>query len=232
MAGRSRSRDVLCALAAGHRPPRRQGLPSSSARGVDRPEGVQGKPEPPGCGALHHPRVRRSGSCTARAGRGAVLREDRAVGAPRAPHALAHLRAARHVAGRDRFEHGRLQGRGRPERAAALRRGPRGLPRALLADIRGPDGRPARRGEEERRAREADRRPPPERPRHPQLLSRHASALHHGNRAVGSNSRGRPDGQRSRRRAREHAGDVRPGRRLQRRHHVDVRCRHERREAR
>ena len=42
---------------------------------------------------------------------GALVRRHRAVGGARAPHAVAHLRAARHVGRRPQVEHRRLQGR-------------------------------------------------------------------------------------------------------------------------
>ena len=72
---------------------RRQALAASIAEKI-----FPSQPQPPGRGALHHPLVRRSRSRAAGAERGQRLREDRAVGGARAPHAVAHLRAARHVA--------------------------------------------------------------------------------------------------------------------------------------
>ena len=54
--------------------------------------------------ALHHPQLRRAAARQSRVGGGAALREDRAVGAARAPHAVAHLHAGRGVAGIDRHE--------------------------------------------------------------------------------------------------------------------------------
>ena len=81
VAGRSRGRDVVRAVAARHRAPDRQGLPAPGARRIDRGESVQGKPEAPGRGALHHSRVRRSRSRAAGADRGA--RRTRASRRPR-----------------------------------------------------------------------------------------------------------------------------------------------------
>ena len=90
--------------------------------------------------------------------RGRRLREDRALGRARAAHAVAHLRAARDVAEDGGVQRRRLQGRRRSQHAHEARRGPRGLPHAVVARLRQPDARPVRRGEEERRAGEG--RPP------------------------------------------------------------------------
>ena len=62
VAGRSRGGHLVCAVAARHGAAHRQGLPPSGARGIDRREGVQGKPEASRRRALHHSRVRRSRS--------------------------------------------------------------------------------------------------------------------------------------------------------------------------
>ena len=58
---------------------------------------LRAQPRSSGRGALHHPRLRRSRPRAAGAAGGAALRADRARGVPRAPHAVAHLRAPRHV---------------------------------------------------------------------------------------------------------------------------------------
>ena len=131
VAGRRRGRDVLRAVAARHRAPGRHRLPPPGAGRVDRRARLRQEPEASRRRAFHHSRVRRSGSRAARPDRRARLREDRAVGGARPAHAVAHLRAARHVAGRRRLEHRRLQGGRRPQRADEAGRGPRGLPHAV-----------------------------------------------------------------------------------------------------
>ncbi len=55
--------------------------------------------------ALHHSRLRPSAAGREGAGRRAPLREDRAVGAARAPHAVAHLHARRLLEGVGRDQH-------------------------------------------------------------------------------------------------------------------------------
>ena len=55
--------------------------------------------------ALHHSQLRRAAAGRPRARGGAALREDRAVGAARAAHAVAHVHARRLLAGVDRHEH-------------------------------------------------------------------------------------------------------------------------------
>ena len=55
--------------------------------------------------ALHHPQLRRAAARRPRARGGAALREDRAVGAARAAHAVAHVHARRLLAGIDRHQH-------------------------------------------------------------------------------------------------------------------------------
>ena len=57
--------------------------------------------------ALHHPQLRRSAARRSRARSRPALREDRAVGAARAAHAVAHVYAARLLAGIDRHQHRR-----------------------------------------------------------------------------------------------------------------------------
>ena len=64
--------------------------------------------------ALHHPQLRRSAARGSGARSRPALREDRAVGAARAPHAVAHVHPRRLLAGIDRREH-RI-GRGRETR--------------------------------------------------------------------------------------------------------------------
>ena len=78
----------------------------------------------PGPRALHHPQLRRAGARRPRARGGAPLREDRAVGAARAPHAVAHVHARRLLAGVDRHQH--RVGRGR---ASATARPPKSCTR-------------------------------------------------------------------------------------------------------
>ena len=158
VARRSRSGDVVRAVAARHRAADRQGLPPPGAGGIDCREGVRGEPEAPRRRALHHSRVRRSRSRAARPERRARLRRHRAVRGARAAYAVAHLRAARHVGGRPQVEHRRLQVGDRAQRADEAGRGTRGLPHARLARIRQPDARQHRRSEGERRVGEAGRR--------------------------------------------------------------------------
>ena len=63
--------------------------------------------------------LRRPGAGPARGRRGAALREDRAGGAARAAHAVAHLHAPRLLAGFDRHQHPLGRGRAQGGRASA-----------------------------------------------------------------------------------------------------------------
>ena len=74
-----------------------------------------GQPQHPGLAALHHPRLRPSAAGRPRARRRATLCDDRAVGAARPAHAVAHLHARRLLAGIRRHEH--RVGQGGPRRA-------------------------------------------------------------------------------------------------------------------
>ena len=85
----------------------------------------------------------------------ALVRGHRAGRGARAPYAVAHLRAARHVGRRPQVEHRCVQVGDRAQRAHEARRRPRGFPHARLARIRQPDARQHRRGEGQRRIREA-----------------------------------------------------------------------------
>ena len=69
--------------------------------------------------ALHHSQLRRAAARRPRARRRAALREDRAVGAARAAHAVAHVHARRLLAGIDRHQH--RVGRRRREAKATAR---------------------------------------------------------------------------------------------------------------
>ena len=112
---------------------------------------VRHAPRPPGARALHHPQLRRAAARAAGARRRAALRADRALGAPRAAHAVAHVHAPGLLAGVDRDEH-RL-GRGREAR----RRHRRGAARDRLPDLRVPADRPGRGGEAATRLAARDR---------------------------------------------------------------------------
>ena len=115
-------------------PPRRRPTrhsPSSSRPARSSRQLIAGAAGSPGPGALHHPQLRRSAAGRSGARGGAALREDRAVGAARAAHAVAHVHAARLLAGIDRHEH-RIR-RGREARALGRRRTAHdGLPRLCL----------------------------------------------------------------------------------------------------
>ena len=109
------------------------------AEGRRHPRGaVRHAPRPPRPRALHHPQLRRAGARAAGAGRRAALRADRALGAARAAHAVAHVHAPGLLAGVDRHQH-RLGG-GRQAR----RRHRRGAARDGLPDVRVPADRPGR----------------------------------------------------------------------------------------
>ena len=107
---RRRNRVLVRAVAARHGPSGRQDDADVDAGRGDRAGHLPAEPAAPGRGALHHPFVRRSRPRDPVAAGRARLLEDRAVGGARAPHAVAHLRAARHVGRRDRLQHRRLQG--------------------------------------------------------------------------------------------------------------------------
>ena len=137
--GRRRDRLPLRAGAARHR----RGPASSNTRNAMQAAAIAegdlpAQPAASRRGALHHSFVRRPRPRHPRpAGRARVL-EDRAVRRARAAHAVAHLRAARHVGRRRRLERRRLQGGGRsggPQEPAAR---PRRLPHAVVAAVRLP----------------------------------------------------------------------------------------------
>ena len=109
---RPRGDDLLRARDPGHRARKRSDLRRTEARREAPERPAPARAAAPGHRALHDPRVRLSGAGGGSAPRGPRLREDRALLAPRAPHAVAHLHAARPLAGVDRLEP--RVGRGRP----------------------------------------------------------------------------------------------------------------------
>ncbi len=143
-------------------PPKRPDLRRTEARrDPERPAPARAAAS--GHRALHDPRVRLSGARGGSAPGGPRLREDRALLAARAPYAVAHLHAARPLAGVDRLEP--RVGRSRPpaRRAPApgrelLRRAPRSrLSRVRVPPDRrhgegAPGARGSRDGEDVRRA--------------------------------------------------------------------------------
>ena len=172
VAGRSRNFDLVCAVAARYSPARRRRFPAPGSGRVDRRAGVPAEPEASGRRALHHPRVRRSGSRAPRPRGGGRLREDCTLGRACAPHALAHLRAARDVAEGGGLQRRCLQGGHRAQCPDEARRGPRGLPHAVVARLRQRHARPVRRVEEERGAGEGCRGPQPDQRGDPRRVSR------------------------------------------------------------
>ena len=210
VAGRSRSGDVVRAVAARHRASDRSRLPPPGARRVDCAEGVRGEPEAS--------RARRTSSftrSTIRITRRSALPAARSYAgiAPSAAHALhmpSHIFVQRGMwADVAHVEHRRLQGRHRSQRAHEARRGPRGLPHARLAAVRQPDARQHRRGEAERRVGEAGRRSQSDQRRHSQRLPRHARAADSRNGEVGEDRAARrtvPAARGGARCARRHAG--------------------------
>ena len=104
---------------------------------------LQAESEPPGRGALHHSRVRRSGPCAAGARGREGLREDRSGGVARRPHADAHLHPARDVERGREPEHPRLQRR--EGTVAARRRARRHVAFRRLGSVRLPAARRLRR---------------------------------------------------------------------------------------
>ena len=121
--------------------PGRQRVPAPGACGIDCPEGISGKSEPSRRRALHHPRLRRSRSRdSSPAGRARVC-QDRAGSAARPAYAVAHLRPARHVAGRGCLQHRSLQGCRRPDRTHAPPGRAGGFSHAVVARVREPDAR-------------------------------------------------------------------------------------------
>ncbi len=118
--GRPRSHDLLRAAAV--RALERSGLRPAEEGSRDPERAACGRAAASGHHALHDPRVRLPAARARGAAGRALLREDRARLAPRAPHAVAHLHAPRAVAGVHRLEH-RLGRRGpAPRRRAASRR--------------------------------------------------------------------------------------------------------------
>ncbi len=128
-------RDAMAALAARHPEDMEaaifyalalaQSVPPTDKTYADLAEGgrdpraaVRHAPGPPGPRPLHHPQLRRAGARAAGAGGRPALRADRALGAPRAAHAVAHLHASRLLAG----VHRRRTSPRRPRRSATAPR--------------------------------------------------------------------------------------------------------------
>ena len=115
-------------------------------RDPERP--ARGRAAAPGPRALPDPRVRLPDARRPGARRRARVREDRALLAARAAHAVAHLHAARALAGVDRLEHrlgrrGEAPGREEPSWSGFVRR----APRARLPRVRVPSDRRSGEGE-------------------------------------------------------------------------------------
>ena len=86
-----------------------------------RRRGLREEPAAPRRRPLPDPLLRRSRPRAARHARGPRLREDRARGRPRAPHAVAHLLRLRDVGGGRGVQRGRLEGLARPGRRRSAR---------------------------------------------------------------------------------------------------------------
>ena len=159
---------------------RRQALAASIAEADLRQE-----PEPPRRRALHHPLVRRSRSRAAGPRRRQRLRQDRAVGGARAPHAVAHLRAARDVAQvalSNVVAYKAAVDLNAQMKLAEGREDFHTLGWLGYANLMMGKFDEAKDNVESAKA-AADRNP--QRPRHPRRLPGHARALHPGNRPVG-----------------------------------------------
>ena len=95
LSGRSRGRDLLCARAQRRRAADRQDLRQAARGGRDPGGGGRAPAGPSGRGALPDPYLRLPAAGRPRARGGRPLRRARRLGAARAPHAVAHLHAAR-----------------------------------------------------------------------------------------------------------------------------------------
>ena len=132
LSGRSRGRDPLCARAQRRRGADRQDLRQAARGGGDSGGGGRASAGPSGRGALPHPHLRLPASGRPRARGGGALRRARRLGAARAPHAVAHLHAARPLGSLDRDQP--PLGRG----GARRQRDERGAARARLHGLRLP----------------------------------------------------------------------------------------------
>ncbi len=157
VARRSRSADLLCPLAARHGAAGRRDLREPEAGGCDPERPPAPRAAAPRHRALHDPLVRLSAARRRCPPRGPRLLEDCPGLAARPPHALAHLHAARTLAGFDCLEPRVGQGGPRARRATPSRRGLHGYAaRARLPRVRLPPDRRRSRGP--RRPRRSRRR--------------------------------------------------------------------------
>ena len=97
LSSRSGGAGLLRPRPPGHRRSSRPHLRQAEAIRGDRREDLRRAAGSPRRRALHHPRLRLPRPRAAGAARGGALREVRPLGAACAPHAVAHLRAPRHV---------------------------------------------------------------------------------------------------------------------------------------
>ena len=153
----TRGGDLLRPRAQHHAQPERQDLREPAQGGRDPGAGVRAAARPSRRGPLPDPQLRLPADRPEGAARGAALRGHRALGAPRAAHALAHLHPRGRLAGVDRHQSRlgrRRQGGAEPPGAAGARlvqRAPRHGLHGLRLHAAG-EG-PARRGPSSPRSR-------------------------------------------------------------------------------